>query len=236
MRSAGAWRSRSDSLTCCRIGSRRPVFNIGEGSADLDGYGHLLRYAESHGARIGTLVVSVCMENDLREYGPDEPVRTAQGGLSAAKNFLTDHSALYGLIAAAIHRSPPVERVAASAGLLVPSLAAIAESDASDDAVRSSAERLRALVSGRTAIVLIVPSRALWAGTDEHRRQVARTHETFAALLRQAGLPVVDVRAKFEATGNPLGLHFRADGHWTAEGHRLAADELAVVVGRSAGL
>lgn len=208
----------------------RPVFNIGEGSADLDGYGHLLRYAESHGARIGTLIVSVCMENDLREYGPDEPVRTGPVGVSAAKNFLTDHSALYGLIAAAIHRSPPLERVAASAGLLVPGLAAIAESDASGDAVRLSAERLRTLVSGRNAIVLIVPSRALWAGTLEHRRNVARTHEMFTGLLRQAGLPLVDVRAKFEETGNPLGLHFRADGHWTAAGHRIAADALAQAI------
>jgi hypothetical protein len=209
---------------------RRPVFNIGEGSADLDGYGRLLRYAESHGARIGTLVVSVCMENDLREYGPDEPGRTAPRGVPTAKNFLTDHSAVYGLIAAAIHRSPWLERAARRAGLLVPNLEAIAESDASEDAVRSSVERLRALVIGRRAIVLIVPSRALWAGTDAHRRQVARTHETFTGLLRQAGLPVVDVRAAFEQRGSPLSLHFPNDGHWTAEGHRIAADALAAAI------
>ena len=215
---------------------RRPVFNIGEGSADLDGYGHLVRYAESHGAHIGTLVVSVCMENDLREYGPDEPERTTVEGLPAVKNFLTDHSALYGLIAAAIHRSPPLERAASRAGLLVPNLAAIAESDTSEDAVKSSVERLQALTSGRRAIVLIVPSRALWAGTDAHRRQVAQTHETFIGLLRQAGLPVVDVRAAFEQRERPLSLHFASDGHWTAEGHRLAAEELARAFGRSAGL
>ena len=208
----------------------RPVFNIGEGSADLDGYGHLVRYAESHGAHIGTLVVSVCMENDLREYGPDEPERTALEGVSAVKNFLTDYSAVYGLIAAAVHRSPRIERAASRAGLVVPNLAAIAESDASEDAVTSSAERLRALVSGRRAIVLIVPSRALWAGTDAHRRQVAQTHETFTGLLRQAGLPVVDVRAAFEQRESPLSLHFASDGHWTAEGHRIAADALATLM------
>ena len=207
-----------------------PVFNIGEGSADFDGYGHLVRYAESRGAHIGTLVVTVCMENDLREYGPDEPERTNVEGLPAFKNVLTDHSALYGLIAAAIHRSPPLERAASRAGLLVPNLAAIAGSDAPEDAVKSSVERLRALASGRRAIVLIVPSRALWAGTDAHRRQVARTHETFTGLLRQAGLPVVDVRPEFEGTGNPLGVHFRADGHWTAEGHRIAAEALATTL------
>ena len=66
----------------CRQRLGRPVFNIGEGSADLDGYGHLLRYAESHGARVGTLIVSVCMENDLRDYGPGEPEPPTAGFVS----------------------------------------------------------------------------------------------------------------------------------------------------------
>jgi len=70
----------------------------------------------------------------------------------------------------------------------------------------------------------------LWAGTDAHRRQVAQTHETFTGLLRQAGLPVVDVRAAFEQRESPLSLHFASDGHWTAEGHRIAADALATLM------
>jgi hypothetical protein len=205
----------------------RPVFNIGEGSADFDGYGRLLRYAEAHGARIGTLVVSVCMENDLREYGPDEPEHFVPGRLSGIKNFLAGHSALYGIAATVIHRSPALERAAARTGLLIPNLAAIAESDASEDAVKSSAERLSSLLAGRRAVVLIVPSRALWAGTDAHRRQVARTHETFVGLVRNAGLQVVDVREAFEGRGSPLSLHFPSDGHWTAEGHRIAGEALA---------
>jgi SGNH hydrolase-like domain, acetyltransferase AlgX len=205
----------------------RPVFNIGEGSADLDGYGHLLRYAESHGARIGTLIVSVCMENDLRDYRPGGPEPASSGFVSGAKAFLTDHSAVYGMIATAIHLSPRLERATARTGLLIPSLAFIAGSGSADDEVKSSAARLHDLVAGRHAIVLIVPSRALWAGTVEHRRLAARTHETFVALLHQAGLQVVDVRARFERSGSPLSLHFPHDGHWTAEAHRIAAETLA---------
>lgn len=223
------WERFSDLLQV-RLG--RPVFNIGAGSADLDGYGHLLHYAESHGARIGTLIVSVCMENDLREYGPDEPERPTAGSVSSVKTLLADHSAVYGMIATAIHRSPGLERAVARTGLLVPNLEAIAESDASAESVSSSAERLRHLVAGRRAIVLIVPSRALWVGSDDHRLQVARTHERFVSLLRRAGLRVVDVRESFEQQQGrpPLSLHFPSDGHWTTEGHRIAAGALATAI------
>jgi hypothetical protein len=134
------------------------------------------------------------------------------------------------MIATAIHLRRSCH-AAARTGFLVPSLAAIAGSDAADDEVKSSAARLRDLVAGRRAIVLIVPSRALWAGTAEHRRLAARTHETFIELLRQAGLQVVDVRARFEQHASPLSLHFSYDGHWTAEGQRIAAAALAQAVG-----
>jgi hypothetical protein len=205
----------------------RLVFNISAGAADFDGYDHLIHYAEANGARIGTLVVSVCMENDLREYGPEEPGQVRLSTLAGVKNFLAEHSAVYGLAAAAIHRTPWLARAAVQTGLLSPNLAAIAESDVSDGAIKSSAARLRRLVAGRRAVILIVPSRALWVGTDAHRRQTARAHDAFVRALRQAGLKVVDVRAAFELQGNPLSLHFANDAHWTAVGHRIAADALA---------
>ena len=216
----------------------RLVFNISTAAVDFDGYDNLVHYAETNGAHIGTLIVSVCMENDLREYEKDaqdvadEPAPSPAASLSGVKANLTEHSAIYGLATVAVHRVPWLERAAARAGLVVPNLAAIAVSDASGDAVKSSAARLRRLVAARRSVILIVPSRSLWAGTDAHRRQAARTHETFVRLLRQAGLRVVDVRAAFERTGNPLGLHFVNDGHWNAEGHRLAADSLVQALGR----
>jgi hypothetical protein len=205
----------------------RLVFNISTGAADFDGYDHLIRYAEANRARIGTLIVSVCMENDLREYGPEEPGQGSRSPFASVKTFVTEHSAFYGLAAAVVHRTPWLERAATQTGLLTPNLAAIAESDVSEGAVKSSAARLRRLVAGRRAVILIVPSRALWAGTDAHRRQTVRTHDAFVRALRQAGLKIVDVRAAFELQGNPLSLHFANDVNWTSVGHRIAADALA---------
>ena len=209
----------------------RLVFNISAGSADFDGYDHLVHYAEANGAHIGTLIVGVCMENDLREYGGDEPGPPRLGTVDGAKAYLTEHSAVYGLMTVVVHRAPWLERAAAGMGLLSPNLGAIAESDASEDNVKSSAARLRRLVAGRRSVILIVPSRALWVGTDAHRRQVARTHDAFVRLLRQAGLKVVDVRAIFEQQGSPLSLHFVNDGHWTAAAHRIAGEVLARTIG-----
>jgi len=45
----------------------RPVYNISI-PADIVGYQKLLFYARSRGANISTLIVGLCMENDLLDY------------------------------------------------------------------------------------------------------------------------------------------------------------------------
>ena len=147
------------------------------------------------------------------------------------KAYLTEHSAVL-VATTAIHRTAWFERGAAWLGLLVPNLEGIAESDISDEAVASSARRLRRLIAERRAIVLIVPSRALWVGADERRGRVAHAHDLFVRLLREAALPVVDVRETFERHEHPLAFHFANDGHWNPAGHRIAADALAEYIQR----
>jgi hypothetical protein len=44
--------------------------------------------------------------------------------------------------------------------------------------------------------------------------------------INKLNIQFVDVRAAMEKSGNPMGFHFKHDGHWTAAAHRLAASQL----------
>ena len=75
----------------------RRVFNLAT-PTDIAGYGALLDYAQSLGARIGEVVVALCMENDLSLYDsvdgpPDDPTMNSTGW--DWKGWLTARSAAY---------------------------------------------------------------------------------------------------------------------------------------------
>jgi hypothetical protein len=50
---------------------------------------------------------------------------------------------------------------------------------------------------------------------------------TVLSLVRQLGIPIIDIHGPFERTGDPIALFpFRQDGHYNEAGHRLVADEV----------
>jgi hypothetical protein len=75
-----------------------------------------------------------------------------------------------------------------------------------------------------------MPSRRLWVGKTADRAEAARIHQAFVKILKDSGMIVVDLRDRFEQSGNPLSYHFAKDGHWNKEGHRLAAEALVEVL------
>ncbi|KAA0255855.1 MAG: hypothetical protein EDX89_03840 [Acidobacteria bacterium] len=205
----------------------RRVFNLAV-PTDLGGAARLLDWARGLGARPGRVVLAVCMENDVRLYrerSPDEEAPTRRSRLRAAVIRLWQRMALRSLVTTAVHSSPRLEKLAARAGLVRENVEGIGRDSCEPELLESSAARVRLIARAFPTIVLLVPSRGLWAGPT--REEARCVHDRFLAALRQEGLDVVDPRLAFEATGNPLGLHFVKDPHWTPRGHDLAARLLA---------
>jgi len=197
---------------------------------NFDNYDRLLRYAVANGARIGNLVVGVCMENDLVDYGAAKaPVDgNFTFSLSTLKKFLTKHSGLYAMATTAIHGTPALKRLAVAIGLITQNLEGIPPAHYAESIITSSGERLRRLVQGYRATILIIPSRGLWTGP--FTEDADRIHRAFIEALKRTGLAVVDLRTVFEETKDPLALHFPNDGHWNPRGHAMAARALAEAI------
>lgn len=205
----------------------RPVFNISI-PTDLIGYKKLVAYAERSGARIGTLIIGVCMENDIRDYGAAKSTATPSQSSAAQslKHWLHDHSALYFFLTSIIHTSPILRDLFVKLGLIVPNLDGIEMPELAPNARSASVAELEALAEGRKAVVLIIPSRWLWVGDASRRQAVSEFHDAFVADLRARGLTVVDPRVFMERNGPPLKFHFQNDGHWRPGMHAIAAEML----------
>ena len=201
----------------------RRTFNLST-PTDLDGYAALLAYAQSLGAKAGRVVIAVCMENDLHLYG-SQPEDEPSAGAPAAREWLASHSAFYLFALTVIHQTPWLRTVAVKAGLIVPNLEGIAKNDDASEVIESSADKLLDIAKRYQVLVVLIPSRALWVGPS--RAVEDRVHKAFGTALQQRGIEVLDLRPLLEAKGTPLAYHFANDGHWTPEGHALAAEAIS---------
>jgi lysophospholipase L1-like esterase len=205
----------------------RRVFNLAT-PTDIAGYAALLDHAQSLGARIGEVVVAVCMENDLglHDSADASPHDLATDGKGRDwKGWLAARSAAYLLLTTMIHQTPALKALAVGAGAIVPNFDGIGLNSYDAKAIEALADRLQALSKRFPTLVVLIPSRALWIGGN--RAEEDRVHEALVAALVRRGIAVLDLRPPMEAGGTPLGYHFANDGHWNARGHALAAEAIA---------
>ena len=202
------------------------VFNVST-PTDLAGYGALIAYARKLGGKFGTVVLAICMENDLLDYGAGagDADRVLVANPGGVRGWLERTSAAYLLLTTAVQQTPWLKAPAVWLGLITPNLEGIAQSDFSEAAIDSSARKVADLARNQRLLVVIIPSRALWIG--DNRAVEDRIHKGFLAALGRLGIDFVDLRPLLEAGGQPLSYHFANDGHWNARGHRLAAEAIA---------
>jgi hypothetical protein len=200
---------------------------------NLVGYGRLLKYAQSRGGTVRHLIVGVCMENDLQNYtdargdwerAQGKDWQRAVPRKELVRMWLRHHSALYTAVSFSFQRSAFVRHALEKVGI-ARNVSELSGSTSTDEqVVLTSRDRIRQLVAGYDALVVLIPSRRLWYGAStEQERQV---HARLAALLREAGVTVVDLKTAFERNGKPLDYYFATDPHWNVQGHALAAQEL----------
>ena len=208
------------------------VFNICV-PGDIAAYIKLVDYAQkSSGVGISNLVVSICMENDLRDYyraNPSASPPSKRSKKEALRAFLKSHSAVYLLLATELQQTEALHRFFQAIG--------VARREDSEyqmhfnrfdkPAIQYSVDLLNKLASGRNrVVVLIIPARGLWIG--KHREAEAKVHDLFVSeVQKNQNIEVIDMRPVFEATGDPMQFHFKHDGHWNATGHQMGAKYLA---------
>ncbi len=209
-------------------GIQARVFNIAIPD-NIIGYGRLLNYAESRGAKVRQMVVGVCMENDLCDYtdgkGAWDLVDLHPASWKeTVREWLKKHSALYIAASYSLQKSALTRGLLRKMGIARSIDELTGHNEWNETVLKASRDELVKLVAGREAVILIIPSRNLWHG--DYITTEKRVHETFIRLLREAGLNVVDVKPLLEEGGDPLICYFKTDPHWNARGHAIAGREM----------
>ena len=204
-----------------------PVYNISI-PEDVRGYINTIKFAERHGAKIRHLVVGLCMENDIWDYTLPVPTEELynqsqnKGGLRAVCNWFKGHSALWLFTSFQVQRFHFGRVLFEKLGVARNVEALTHKNDYSQKALTATRDELLILTTNYNAVVLIIPSRGLWFGSNVAVE--GRVHNELVGLLRDAGIRLVDMRPVFEKSGRPLQYYFETDPHWNAAGHRVAGE------------
>ena len=151
------------------------------------------------------------------------PYREAKFASRSFKDKLKKKFALYNLVAHIANTNEFIKKIAIKAGVKESDEDKIGRYHDTDVTLRSS-EVFNDIFKDYNPIVLVIPSRALWVGTDKEKKLAAKIHETFVELLE--GFRVIDMRDSLEEDGDPLKYYYKVDGHWNPEGHTLAAKKI----------
>ena len=210
------------------------VYNISI-PGDFDDYDNLIKYAIKNGAIIKNLIIGVCMENDLVDYSQTIKYKNVQPSMiMRVRNYLGNHSTTYNYIQVQCHLIDSVASFLKWIGLMNKNfklmsgnlnISELSENYDFENIINESAKRLNLIAKKyENTIVLIIPSRGLWVGTNKNRER--NIHYQFINKLKIYDLNIIDMLEHFEAGGNPLSYYFPNNGHWNEHGHQKVSEVL----------
>ena len=215
-----------------------PTYNVASPGTNVCGY-QILVARMPVTVRPKALVVGLTLENDLSIYdckkagkqtavlGDEAALLTPS--LSGLKSLLTEHSAFYNIAVTSMKRVQVINEWLVRMGLAVrehvdkriieaDSITAVAESTVKE------LVRLRRQLAPKTPMgVLLIPARfEIRDGAPLHRQM----RQAIIKELTLQGLAYIDPFKTFKQVGfGPT--HFAHDGHWSALGHKIAAEAVA---------
>lgn len=216
-----------------------PTYNVASPGSDVCGYEALAARMPAN-VSPAAVVVGLILENDLRDYdchaaAVSEKKADAPAGpvsLSQIKEFLTEHSALYNFFAVSLKRVSVVREALTWIGIVNKSqsyrdLLSGADLDRVTASTADELVRLREMFDPAIPfVVLVVPARFEINDNDPH---FAEVRAKMIDALKVRSIDYVDPFAAFAKAGF-AATHFTHDGHWSANGHRIAAAAIAQVV------
>ena len=230
----GVERDEMFSSIVARAGGLK-TYNVASPGADVCGYQALLaRMPET--VTPGAVIVGLTLENDLKTRScreravAREAMSSPSMSLVPVKIFLIHRSALYNVLAVTVKKVSFLRELLTRIGLIrrehtkhnefpqaeVPRAARVT----GDELVRLAAQ----LPEGTPFAVLVIPSRfELRDGSPADRR----IRLTVVSELAKRGLAAIDLYPDLKA-GGFARVHFPHDGHWSALGHRVAGERIAV--------
>ena len=215
-----------------------PTYNVASPGTNVCGY-QALAARMPDTVKPAAIVVGLIIENDLVNYDclatakatatADRVNAKSAFNVATIKQMLTEHSALYNFFAVSLKRVNIMREALIWLGAVKKSHAyrnPLEGKDVDQIATATAHElnRLRSMFdAGTKFVVLIAPARFEIVNAD---KAYANARIKIKDALTKLDIPFVDPLARFQELGFEA-THFIHDGHWSATGHRLAAEETA---------
>ncbi|MEX0694502.1 MAG: hypothetical protein WD075_08675 [Rhodospirillales bacterium] len=212
-----------------------PAYNIASPGTNVCGYQALAgRIPADNKPR--AVIVGLILENDLMQYDctryANKPARQQNPdlfSLGTLKITLTEHSALYNFFTVAMKRVDIIREALIALGVVNKSHAYRNQLDGLDveritKSTAAELQRLKAMFDPATPFAVMIAPARFEIANDDPKFKIIR--QSMVSALQHHGIAYIDPIDAFRAAGFK-DTHFVHDGHWSANGHRIAGTAIA---------